>query len=128
MASNAPRGRNNLRVSQVHIDETRARIKAHNLITRLQNYALGELVTVVGDDGTIQNMVRTEDGALKQAMTQHQVTAACKLLSYVLPTLQSVEVNTSETKTFVLRAPTPAKDADEWLKQYGPKTIEGTKQ
>ena len=116
------------RITQVHIDETRARIKAHNLITRLQNYALGELVTQVGDDGTIRQMVRTEDGELKQAMSKEQVTAACKLLSYVLPTLQSVEVNTSETKTYVLRAPLPAKDADEWLKQYGPQTIEGTKQ
>ena len=116
------------RITQVHIDETRARIKAHNLITRLQNYALGALVTQVGDDGTIRQMVRTEDGELKQAMSKEQVTAACKLLSYVLPTLQSVEVNTSETKTYVLRAPLPAKDADEWLKQYGPQTIEGTKQ
>jgi hypothetical protein len=128
MASNAPKGRHNPRVSQVHIDETRARIKAHGLITRLQTFALGELVTQVGEDGTIRQMIRTEDGEMKQAMTRDQVAAACKLLSYVLPTLQSVEVNTQETKTYVLRAPAPSKNVEEWLADFGPKTIEGTKQ
>ena len=113
------------RVSQVHIDETRARIKAHNLITRLQDYALGEIVNMANEDGEIRAMVRTQDGTLKQAMNKDQVAAACKLLRYVLPTLQSVEVNTQETKTYVLRAPSPALDADTWLRQYGPKTIEG---
>lgn len=116
------------RVSQVHIDETRARIKAHGLITRLQEYALGELVNMANEDGEIRQMIRTEDGTLKQAMNRDQVAAACKLLSYVLPTLQSVEVNTQETKTYVLRAPAPSKDVDQWMKDFGPKTLEGTKQ
>lgn len=121
------------RVSKVHIDETRARIAAHNLITRLQRFALGTVVmetTHKGDVVETRMMVEDEFGARRPAMTKEQVAAATKLLSYVLPTLQSVEVKTDDVRTYVLRAPLPAQDAETWLKQYGPgsKTIEGTKQ
>lgn len=116
------------RISKVHIDETRARIAAHNLITRLQRFALGNVVmetTHRGDVVETRMMVEDEFGTRRPAMTKEQVAAATKLLSYVLPTLQSVEVKTDETRTYVLRAPLPAQDAETWLKQYGPKTITG---
>jgi hypothetical protein len=119
------------RVSQVHIDETRARIKAHMIITKLQTFALGtpvEEVTIVNGNAVYKTMIEDENGERRPAMTPDQVRAACKLLDYVLPTLKAVEVNVTEAKTYVLRAPLPAKDADEWLAQYGPRTIEGTKQ
>ena len=121
------------RVSKVHIDETRARIAAHNLITRLQRFALGNVVMETihkGDVVETRMMVEDEFGARRPAMTKEQVAAATKLLSYVLPTLQSVEVKTDDVRTYVLRAPLPAQDAETWLKQYGPgsKTIEGSKQ
>lgn len=115
------------RVSKVHIDETRARIAAHNLITRLQRFALGNVVIETRHNGDVVEqrlMVEDEFGNRKPGMSKEQVTAACKLLSYVLPTLQSVEVKTDDVRTYVLRAPLPAQDAETWLKQYGPKTIE----
>lgn len=86
-----------------HTEETRARIKAHMLLERVQNFALGHD---------------------PDAMSANQLRAALGLLDKVLPSLQTVEVNKEETRTYVLRAPVPAKDANEWLNAYGPKSIE----
>jgi hypothetical protein len=86
-----------------HTDESRARIKAHMLLERVQNFALG-------ND--------------PDAMSTNQLRAALSLLDKVIPSLQTVEINREETKVYVLRAPEPAKDATDWLKNYGPKTIE----
>lgn len=86
-----------------HTDETRSRIAAARIIDRLQNFALGDN---------------------PDAMSPTQVSAAVALLNKVIPNLQSVENKSEETKIYVLRAPNPAKDATEWLNQYGPKVIE----
>ncbi|HLO79196.1 MAG TPA: hypothetical protein VK196_22285 [Magnetospirillum sp.] len=90
----------------LHTEETRARISAARLIDRLQNFALGDN---------------------PDAMSKGQITAAIALLNKVLPSLQSMEISKDETKTYVLRAPLPAKSAEEWLTHYGPKTIEHAK-
>jgi hypothetical protein len=87
----------------IHTEETRARIKAHKLLERVQNFALG-------ND--------------PEAMSANQLRAALSLLDKVVPSLQTVEVKSEETRTYVLRAPSPAKDAQEWLTKFGPKTIE----
>lgn len=87
----------------VHTEETRLRIKAHMLIEKVQNFALG---------------------SDPDAMSANQLRAALGLIDKILPNLQTVEVNKEETRTYVLRAPSPAQDAKQWLEQYGPKTIE----
>lgn len=78
-----------------HDDETRAKIKAGNIITRLQKFI---------------------DGKVK--MEAAQVTAALGLLKKALPDLTSVEHSGEVTKTYVLRAPAPAANMDEWRKQH----------
>ena len=84
-----------------HTDETRSRIAVARIIDRLQSHIQGEL-----------------------DLSPTQISAAKILLDKVLPNLQSVENKSENTTTFVLRAPSPAKDATDWLEQYGPKTIE----
>lgn len=91
------------RFLQTHTEETRARIKAHMLLERVQNFALG-------DD--------------PDAMSANQLRAALGLLDKVLPSLQTVETKSEETKVYVLRAPLPAANTTEWLREYGPKVIE----
>lgn len=86
-----------------HTDETRSRIAAARVIDRLQNFVLGDN---------------------PDAMSPTQVTAAVALLNKVIPNLQSVETKSEETTIYVLRAPSPAQDAKEWLNNYVPKTIE----
>lgn len=86
-----------------HDDETRAKIKAGNIITRLQKLIAGEI-----------------------EMPPHAVTAALGLLRKSLPDLTSVEHSGEVTKTYVLRAPAPVSDMAEWRKQYDkqPTTIQ----
>lgn len=87
----------------VHTEETRARIKAHKLLERVQDFALG-------ND--------------PDAMSANQLRAALSLLDKVVPSLQTVEVKSENTTTYVLRAPSPAQDAKEWVNQYSPKVID----
>ena len=117
-------------ISREAIDRIRAKIDASRLINRLQEFALGDLDTVgevQGAEIVYRQVIRLEDGTTKRAMSKEQIQAAKVLLERVLPTPQSIDINTSETKTFVIRAPEPSKSMDEWLNHYGPKTIEGEK-
>jgi hypothetical protein len=120
---------NRPQISREAIDRIRAKIRASELVGRLEEFALGNLVTV----GEVQNgeityrtVLELPDGTRKPAMTKEQISAAKVLLDKVLATPQSIDVNTSETKTFVIRAPEPSKSMDEWLNHYGPKTIDAT--
>lgn len=115
---------NKPQLSREAVDRIRAKIRAAELVGRLEDFALGEPVLIPTGDGFNQ-MVRV-NGELKAAMTKDQIGAAKALLDKVLPTPQSIDVNTQETRTFVIRAPEPSKSMDEWLNHYGPKTIEGT--
>jgi hypothetical protein len=40
-----------------------------------------------------------------------------RILPYIAPRLQSLEINKHTTKTFVFRAPSPIKNSDAWLKK-----------
>lgn len=120
---------NRPQISREAIDRIRAKIRASELVTRLEEFALGQLVTegqVQGGDIVYRTVLELPDGTRKPAMTKEQIQAAKVLLDKVLATPQSIDVNTSETKTFVIRAPEPSKSMDEWLNHYGPKTIDAT--
>jgi len=80
-----------------HDDETRAKIKAGNIIARLQKLIDGEV-----------------------EMAPHAVTAALGLLRKSLPDLTSVEHSGDVTKTYVIRTPAPVADMDEWKRRYAP--------
>lgn len=80
-----------------HDDETRAKIKAGNIINRLTKLINGEV-----------------------RMEPHAVTAALGLLRKALPDLTSVEHSGEVTKTYVIRAPAPVADMTEWRKQHDP--------
>lgn len=80
-----------------HDDETRARIKAGNIINRLQKLIEGEV-----------------------EMPPHAVTAALGLLRKALPDLTSVEHSGEVTKTYVVRMPSKPANMDEWRKQHAP--------
>lgn len=83
------------RVSKIrHDDETRARIKAGNIISRLQKYIDGKIT-----------------------MEAAAVTASLGLLKKVLPDLTSVEHSGDIATTYVARLPQPIADIDEWQKQ-----------
>ena len=86
-----------------HDEDTRARIGVARIINRLEGHIHGEI-----------------------ELTATQISAAKILLDKALPNLQSVDVKQENTTTFVLRAPSPAKDATEWLTNFAPKTIDGT--
>ena len=108
------------------VDRLRGKIQGGQLITRLQNFALGTPIMEPDGHGGFRIMVQLEgETTRKPGMTKEQIVAAKALLDKLLPTPQSIAVTSEETKVFVLRAPEPAKDAAEWLKDYGPKTIEG---
>lgn len=116
-------------ISREAIDRIRAKIRASELVGKLEEFAMGEIVmvpTLVNGELEFRQMVELPDGTRKAAMTKDQIAAAKTLLDKVLPTPQSIDVNTSETKTFVIRAPEPSKSMDEWLNHYAPKTIEAT--
>lgn len=83
------------RVNKIrHDDETRAKIKAGNIINRLQKFIAGEV-----------------------SMEPAAVTASLGLLKKVLPDLTSVEHSGEITKTYVARLPQPIADINEWKKQ-----------
>lgn len=83
------------RVTKIRHDEnTRAKIKAGNIITRLQKYIAGQV-----------------------SMEPAAVTAALGLLKKVLPDLTSVEHSGEVATTYVARLPQPIADIDEWQKQ-----------
>jgi len=84
------------RVNKIrHDDDTRAKIKAGNIINRLQKLIAGDI-----------------------DMAPHAVTAALGLLRKSLPDLTSVEHSGEVTKTYVIRTPAPVADMDEWKRQY----------
>lgn len=107
-----------------HDEDTRAKIKVGNIITRMQKFALAQPTITVTPDGSQRITFVDENGDRVWPMTKEQVAAAKLLLDKALPNLTSVEVKSEETKTYVLRAPPPEQDADTWLRKYGPKTIE----
>ena len=115
-------------ISPQAIEQLRAKISTGMLVTRLQDFALGEPIMEIGAGGIPELRVRMPNGTTRPAMTKEQIAAAKLLLDKVLPSPQAIDVTSHETKTFVIRAPEPAKDMDDWLKQYGPKTIEGSVQ
>lgn len=115
-------------ISPQAIEQLRAKISTGMLVTRLQDFALGEPIMEIGAGGIPELRVRMPNGTTRPAMTKEQIAAAKLLLDKVLPSPQAIDVTSHETKTFVIRAPEPAKDMDEWLQQYGPKTIEGSVQ
>lgn len=111
-----------------HDEDTRAKIKVGNIITRIQKFALAkpvEEITIEAGSPQIKTRFVDEDGNEVWPMTKEQVAVAKMLLDKALPNLTSVETKSEETRTYVLRAPEKAKDAQEWLTNYGPKTIEG---
>lgn len=77
-----------------HDDETRAKIKAGNIINRLQKFIAGEV-----------------------SMEPAAVTASLGLLKKVLPDLTSVEHSGEVATTYVARLPHPIDNIDEWQKQ-----------
>lgn len=113
-----------------HDEDTRAKIKVGNIITRIQKFALAKPVdeVVTNDSGSVSITTRfeDEDGNEVWPMTKEQVAVAKMLLDKALPNLTSVDVKQENTTTYVLRAPSPAQDAKEWLNNYAPKVIEGT--
>ena len=80
-----------------HDDETRAKIQAGNLITRLQKFIHGEI-----------------------EMPPHAVTAALGLLRKAIPDLTSVEHSGEQTITYVVGVPTRATSSKEWASQQEP--------
>ena len=83
-----------------HDEDTRKRIKAAAIIDRLQNYALGDN---------------------PDAMSRTQVAASIVLLNKVLANPTSVDVNSIETMTYVVRAPQQSENTEVWLRDYAPK-------
>jgi hypothetical protein len=80
-----------------HDDDTRAKIKAGNIINRLQKLIAGEI-----------------------DMAPHAVTAALGLLRKALPDLTSVEHSGEITKNYVARMPVRPADLKEWQDRYAP--------
>jgi len=84
------------RVNKIRHDEnTRAKIKAGNIIARLEKLVKGEI-----------------------EMPPHAVTAALGLLRKVLPDVTSVELSGEVTTTKVIRTPQPTQAVDDWQRQY----------
>lgn len=81
-----------------HDDNTRAKIRAGNIITRLMKLVNGEI-----------------------EMAPHAVTAALGLLRKTLPDLTSVEHSGEIQKTYVVRMPARPADMNEWQQRYAPK-------
>lgn len=77
-----------------HDDDTRAKIKAGNIINRLEKLIAGQI-----------------------EMAPHAVTAALGLLRKTLPDLTSVDHSGEVSTTYVARLPHPIDDIDEWHKQ-----------
>lgn len=87
------------RVNKIRHDEnTRMKIKAGNIIDRLEKLIAGKI-----------------------EMPPHAVTAALGLLRKALPDLTSVEHSGEITTTKVIRTPAPTPAIETWQKQYAPK-------
>ena len=92
------------RVNKIRHDEnTRLKIQAGNIITRLQGLI----------DGTIE-------------MPPHAVTAAVALLRKVLPDMASVEHSGEVSTTNVVRAPAIAAGSADWSSQHIPIALRPT--
>lgn len=86
------------RINKIRHDEnTRAKIKVGNIITRLQKLIAGEI-----------------------EMAPHAVTAALGLLKKTLPDMTSVEHSGEIATTNVIRAPAVSPDIDDWSNQHVP--------
>jgi hypothetical protein len=87
-----------VRIRKIHHDEyTKAKIKASNIITRLQKHINGEI-----------------------EMVPSAVTAALGLLKKVVPDLTSVEHSGEISTPSVIRAPMIAETEDEWNQHVPP--------
>ena len=80
-----------------HDDNTRAKIKAGNIINRLNKLIAGEI-----------------------EMPPHAVTAALSLLRKSLPDLTSVDHSGDITNRYVAELPSVAPDPDTWQQQHVP--------
>jgi hypothetical protein len=81
----------------LHDDETRSRIQASNIITRLHKLIQGEI-----------------------EMPAHAVTAALGLLRKVLPDVTSVEHSGEVTTRYVVGVPSRINDSIQWAQQQEP--------
>jgi hypothetical protein len=89
------------RTSKIRHDEnTRAKIQAGNIITRLMKFIEGEI-----------------------KMEAAQVTAALGLLKKSLPDLTSVEHSGEVAISKVIRAPAVVSTAQEWAQQHIPEQV-----
>ncbi len=77
-----------------HDDETRLKIKAGNIINRLNKLIHGEI-----------------------EMPPHAVTAALGLLNKALPNLTSVDHSGEVTTTYVVAIPPRVESSDQWASQ-----------
>lgn len=86
------------RVNKIRHDEnTRAKIKAGNIINRLQKLVAGQI-----------------------EMTPHAVTAALGLLRKTIPDLTSVELSGEVSMSKVIRAPAVVSNSNDWANQHVP--------
>lgn len=84
-----------------HDDETRAKIKASQLLNRLQDHVLGGC-----------------------EMTSTQVRAAEIVLRKVLPDLSQADNTTEVTHRYVARLPEKSPTTDEWQQQHTPPSLQ----
>jgi hypothetical protein len=90
------------RVNKIRHDEnTRAKIKAGNIIDRLEKLIAGQI-----------------------EMPPHAVTAALGLLRKTLPDLTSVELSGEISTSKVIRTPTISPDIDAWRKEHAKETLQ----
>lgn len=80
-----------------HDEETRLKIKAGNIITRLQKLIDGEI-----------------------EMPPHAVTAALGLLHKAIPNLTSVDHSGEVTTTYVIGIPARSQTSEQWVSQQQP--------
>jgi hypothetical protein len=86
------------RINKIRHDEnTLAKIRASNIITRLMKFIEGEITLVPA-----------------------QVTAALGLLKKIIPDVSSVEISGEITTTKVIRGPNPVKTAVDWAATHAP--------
>lgn len=85
------------RINKIRHDEnTLAKIRAGNIITRLMRFIEGEITLVPA-----------------------QVTAALGLLKKIIPDVSSVEISGEITTTKVIRSPRVAENTATWAEQHG---------
>lgn len=84
-------------------ENTRSKIQASNIITRLTNFVMAK---------------PTDNDYEAKSMTAPQVNAAVKLLNKILPDLQSVQVDQTVQQTNYVIGSSPQLDAKEWANKY----------